>query len=205
MNSNNFKSDLRRSKRLTLISPTYCDFRMKNLSSLTSMYFFENDCFDGWQYSDSCKNKLEKSIIMEKKLRMNVSEMNGRKPLYINIKKEEMKNEVINFNPNIAPTMELNLNCRNITGKMNPNFGKLKFFIHHGASLRMSKSLNTLIWIEYSTGIYSTFSQLIKENPSVFGESFEDSIFEIDTQIHTEDSVEFWLEELKKSYELARE
>ena len=69
----------------------------------------------------------------------------------------------------------------------------------------MSKSLNTLIWIEYSTGIYSTFSQLIKENPSVFVKSFEDSIFEIDTQIHTEDSVEFWLEELNKSYELSME
>lgn len=203
MNSNNF--DLRRSKRLTLITPKYCDFCMKNLNTETSMYFFENDHLNGWQYSNSCRNKLEESIIMEKKIRMNMKEINGRKPLYIKIKKEEMKNKAIHFNPNITPTIKLNLNCKHITEKMGKNIGKLTFFIHHGGTLRMSKSLNTLIWIEYFTGIFTTFSQLIKENPSVFGESFEDSIFEIDLQIHTKDDIKFWVKELNKSYEQARE
>jgi hypothetical protein len=178
---------------------------MKNHNSKTSLFFFENEPLDGWQYSDSCKDKLKESIIMEKKIRMKILEEMGRKPLYLNIKEGEIKNEVINFNPYIAPTIELNLKCSDITKKLCPDYGKLKFFIHHGGTLRMSKSLNTLIWIEYSTGIYSTFSKLIKENPSVFGESFEDSIFEIDTQLHTENDVEYCLEELKKSYELAME
>ena len=205
MNTDNFDSDLRRSKRLTLIKPNYCDFCMKNHSSTTSLYFFENNVLDGWQYSDSCKDKLEKSIILEKKIRMKMLEEMGRKPFYLNIKEGKIKNKAINFNPNTVPTIELNLNCSNISKKLVPDYGKLKFFIHHGGTLRMSKSLNTLIWIEYTTGIYSTFSDLIKENRSVFGESFEDSIFEIDLQIHTKEDIEFWLKELNKSYEQAKE
>jgi hypothetical protein len=169
------------------------------------MCFFEDNHLDGWQYCDLCKYKLKDAIIEEKKYRINIGQIHGRKPLYINVKEKKADDVVINFNSNINPVFGLNLKCSDIAKKMGPNYGKLKFLVHNGGTLRMSQSLNVLIWIEHSTGIYSTFSQLIKENPSVFGNSFEDSIFEIDTQLYIDANVKFWLKELEKSYILSKE
>ena len=187
-------SNLPYAKRLTMIQQGHCDFSKKNCGS-SYMYFFEGNGWFGWQYSEKQEANLKKAIVKQKRLNCSQMRDTSRRILYLKLK-EGVENVNIHKNENSEDYIVLK--SSELSKKLKSE--NLRFYINRGSVLRMSASQNALIWIEQTSGIFCLFEDLIRENPTIFGKKWSESIFEIDTEIH-DDDIHFWINILECCYD----
>jgi|688.fasta_scaffold341422_3 hypothetical protein len=170
-------------KRLVMITVKFCDFCKYNKDEETSLYYYESNSLYGWQVCEECYPKINNMVILKNQSMNDLMMMSTRRQLYLEIDFDKVKERNILIDKsNYIGNSSINLKSKYLKDKCNMN--ENKFYIGAGRYLRMSESLNELIWIEGQTNIYVLFKNLIKENPEIFGKTFEDSIFKIDTKIH---------------------
>lgn len=182
--------------RLTFIEQGYCNICRKNKG--TSYFcFFEGNIHNGWQYCKTCQKHIPSIVQNAKKHQKNVMTQDNRCPIYIELKPDiaidnskldkynitsvshnNNNNEYIIKLNTIDHSNKIELNDFEI---INPATVEREFRIN-SSSFRLSASLDILIWDDIY-GVYETLSNLIQLNSNVFGQCFDDSIFQIDFDI----------------------
>ena len=172
-------------KRLVMITVKFCDFCNYDQEEETYLYFYESNRLYGWQVCEKCYPKINDVVILKNQSMNDLMMITSRRQLYLEINFDKVKErKILIHKSNYIGNSSVNLKSQNLKYKCNILDKETKFYIGAGRYLRMSESLNELIWIEGQTNVYTLFKTLIKENPEIFGTKFEDSIFKIDKTIH---------------------